>query len=550
MATDYLNALGASGSGLNIRELTKSLVEADTAVKRSAAQKKIAATEVSVSALGKVRAQFQSLSGALATIGQSSVLKATSSNPAVAISVTDKSLVATQRTEIEVLQIAQRQVLEFGGFTSADAVLGSGSVSVDFGVWFAPEGEEAATSFAQNPALAASSIAVGTGATLQDLATALTSIPGVTARVLDKGDGTFSLGVVSEPGAGNALRFTVTESVPGNGLARFDTTASNLTAQVQEAKDAVLSVDGIIVARSSNEITDLIPGATLALSGKTTDPATLSVSRDTQLAEAAMTYMVEELNATMKLLGELTRRSTDGSGSGELAGDRVVETLKRQVTALIGQPLTGHGEKPVYLSQLGVSTNRDGSLSFNASAFQKAFEKTPQIFDAMFTDSLTAITPGASIAGKAASSAASGDYIFRLDPVTGEATVGGGATLALPGANGASQYLVLSGGLAGVMVSVESGVTDATLRFGRSFATQLQALLDTAAGQNGAISEREGQIGKVAEEQAKVIEALDARAAKLESRYLAQFTAMEQAVSRMKSTGTYLENLISAWNKD
>ncbi|MGP3697195.1 flagellar filament capping protein FliD [Rhodobacter sp. NSM] len=550
MATDYLNALGASASGLNIRQLTTSLVEADTAARRSAAEKKIASTEVSISALGKVRSQFETLSGAISTVTASSVLKATSSDAALSVSVTDKSLVTEQVTEIEVLQVAQRQVLEFGGFTSADEELGAGSVTIDFGVWYAAEGEEEATTFAQNPSVASSSIAVGEGATLEDLASALSSIPGVTARVLDKGDGTFSLGVVSEPGAGSALRFTVTEASAGNGLARFDTGATNATAQVQAATDAVLSVDGITVARSSNEITDLIPGTTLTVSGTTSAPAKLSVSRDSELAEAAMGYLVEELNNTLKLLGEVTLRAVDGSSSGDLAGDRAVETLKRQLTAMISKPLSGHGDKPVYLSQLGVATNRDGSLSFNASSFQKAFEADPGMFDAMFSDSFSSPTSGVTVTGTLSSAAASGDYAFRIDPVTGEATVGGAQTFAMPGENGQDQYLVLSGDLSGLLVSVESGVTDATIRYGRSFASQLQSLLDGATATNGAIAERETQIEKVAVEQADVLEALDLRATKLESRYLAQFTAMEQAVAKMKSTGTYLENLIAAWNKD
>ncbi|QCP85309.1 flagellar hook protein FliD [Cereibacter sphaeroides] len=550
MATDWLNALGASGSGLNIRELAKSLVTADTAAKRTAAEKKIEATEVSISALGKVRAQFQSLTEAIGTVTQSSVLKATSSSSALSISVTDRALVSEQVTEIEVLQVAQRQVLEFGGFAAADAALGAGRITIDFGVWYAPEGSEEATSFAQNPALASSSIDVGAGATLQDLATALSDIPGVVARVLDKGDGTFSLGVVSEPGAGSALRFTVSEATAGNGLARFDTTATNLDAQVQSATDALLTVDGITVARGSNEITDLVPGATITVSGKTSGPAALSISRDSALAEAAMAYLVEELNASLKIMRDVTVRSVDGSAAGDLVGDSTVEALKRQFSSLLSAPLTGHGEKPVYLSQLGVSTNRDGSLSFDEKAFQKAFSARPELFDAMFTDSFSSPTEGVTVAGAPTSKAASGDYAFRRDPSTGAVTVAGAATFGLPGTDGTSKYIVLAGDMAGLIVTARDDVTDATLRFGRSFASQLQSLLDGATEAEGSIAKREDQIGKLAAEQAEVIEALDLRATKLESRYLAQFTAMEQAVSRMKSTGTYLENLVKSWNKD
>ena len=36
----------------------------------------------------------------------------------------------------------------------------------------------------------------------------------------------------------------------------------------------------------------------------------------------------------------------------------------------------------------------------------------------------------------------------------------------------------------------------------------------------------------------------------LTERYKTQFTAMEQAVTSLKSTGDYMENLLNAWNKD
>ncbi|MCE6953001.1 flagellar filament capping protein FliD [Cereibacter sphaeroides] len=550
MAVDYLNALGASGSGLNIRQLTTSLVEADTAPRRAAAEKRIEAADVSISALGKVRAQFETLSGAIGVVTQSSVLKATSSSSALAVTVTDKALVSDSATSIEVLQMAQRQVIEFSGFTAADAPLAAGRITVDFGVWYAPEGEEVATNFAANPDLPASSIDVGDGATLQDLATALSSIPGVTARVLDKGDGTFSLGVISEPGAGSALRFGVTETVSGSGLARFDTTASNADVEIQAATDAVLTVDGITVSRGSNEIDDLLPGASLTISGTTSDAATVRFSRDTETAEAAMTYLVEELNATLSLLGQLTLRATDGSDSGDLAGDRMVEGMRRELAALISRPLNGHGEKPVYLSQLGVSTNRDGSLRFDADAFQTAFAEQPALFDAIFANSFTSPQAGVSVTGVLSGSAPSGEFAFRRDAVTGEATVDGAATLALPAEDGRSRYLVLSGRLSGLLVTVEPDVTDATVRFGRSLASSLQGLLEGALATNGAISERETQIKAGVEAQNAILESLDTREGKLEQRYLAQFTAMEQAVSRMKSTGTYLENLIAAWHAD
>ena len=43
---------------------------------------------------------------------------------------------------------------------------------------------------------------------------------------------------------------------------------------------------------------------------------------------------------------------------------------------------------------------------------------------------------------------------------------------------------------------------------------------------------------------------IDEKILMLTDRYKSQFTAMEQVVTSLKSTGDYLENLLTAWNKD
>ena len=109
---------------------------------------------------------------------------------------------------------------------------------------------------------------------------------------------------------------------------------------------------------------------------------------------------------------------------------------------------------------------------------------------------------------------------------------------------------MLSGELGGLVVTADDTVTGATIRFGRSFASTLRGLLAGALDSGGAIAQRENKINATLDAQTTVLEGLDLRAAKLEQRYLAQFTAMEQAVSRFKSTGTYLQNLVDQWNSD
>ncbi|MEZ5753674.1 MAG: flagellar filament capping protein FliD [Paracoccaceae bacterium] len=159
---------------------------------------------------------------------------------------------------------------------------------------------------------------VPSGVTLEMLAETLDGLPGLSARVLDKGDGTFSLGVVSEPGAGSALRFTVNETVAG--LGAFDTTATNETVQIQGAQDAVLSVDGIVVSRPTNTIDDLIPSAVLDITAPAGTETTISFSRDIETARVNMQALVEQLNLARKVLTDLSARGTADTTAGALAG--------------------------------------------------------------------------------------------------------------------------------------------------------------------------------------------------------------------------------------
>ena len=465
MAVDYLSALNTSGSGINLKELSVTLSRADIAPRKAAAERRVAAGDLSISALGQVRAQFEALGTAIRSLVAAPVLTAKSNDPAVSVVVTDRGLVKESVTSIGVQQLSSRQVLEFRGFTSADAPIGAGRINVEFGVWFGAAGAD----FAANPALPARGMTVPAdatvsarrrslvrsavtralknrgheilgrtsaeldllqilwplgAATLADLVLALNQVGGITARVLDKGDGTFSLGVVSEPGAGSAMRLTVTEDPIVPGLSAFDTTATNAAVQIAQATDAMLTVDGITISRPTNTLTDVIPGATLTLTALTA-AAKVTTIRDEATALVSMKFLVEQINATMNQLKGVTARGVNGTTSGALAGDRGTEAMKNQIVALLASPLNGHGAAPVFLSSFGLTTQRDGSLTLDQARFSKTFAATPKAFDALFSNSFSSPTSGVEVAGVLGSAAVSGTYSFKRDAVTGLATLNG-----------------------------------------------------------------------------------------------------------------------------
>lgn len=540
MAVDYLSTLNKNGSGLNLTELATGLVQAETTPRIMAAEKKKASAELSISAFGQLRSAFEDFDSALSIMSGTSVLTASSDTAALSVEVTDIAKAAEATSYIEVAQVAKRQVLEFTGFTSEDQVIGTGGLLVEFGVWTSD------TEFTANPNYEANSIAIGTGSTLTELATALSSMDGVTARVLDRGDGTFTLGVVSEEGAGRALRMTVGN--PTGGLDTFDTSASKATAEVQGASDAMLYVDGLTVFRSSNVIDDVIDGVTLTLTGTTDTAATVNVTRDSELAYEVLDTFVTQVNTTLNKLRSMTAYGTETDDAGDLAGDRYAKQLLTTMTSVLKSPIYGHKDGPVYLADLGVATARNGELYMNKTVFDTNYARDPASFDAVFSDTFSASDSSLEVFGTANASTVAGTYKFSLDVDTGSVTLNGLPLLASVLEDGRLGFAATVGKMSGVSIIAPAQTMTADVSYGRSLVSMLQSAMNDALEVGGLFDNRAEFFTSVISDQDATLEDLDAKAAALETRYLKQFAAMESAITSMKSTSEYLTNMVDSWN--
>lgn len=551
MPGDYLSALNRSGSGLNLSSLTNDLVTASIAPRQNIINDRIAASEASVSALGRLRASLDDLSGALALASGAAVRTASSSDGAISVTVEDAAALSSRAVDVDVFQLATPQVLEFKGLTDPDAEVGAGSLTIDFGIW----SDDPPDSFAVNPERAQVTFNVAAGTTLAELALQFDAIEGVTAQVYDIGDGTFSLGVASDTGIANSLRITATPDgappVDGIDLAAFDNSLTNSTVQVQAANDMLLFLDGIALFRDTNTLRDVIPGVTLGINATTASPATISTSDDAEGMGDLFEALTEQMNATLGVLAEVTARGIDGAETGDLAGDPSALAAQRTLTGMLTRGFSGFADGTVFLSNVGITTNRDGTLNFDRDAFEKSFAANPTVAANLLRNSVTAQAEGVEVAGTPwQPTTSAGRYDFVHDPLSMTANVGGVQVAGTTGDDGRITYAVTQGALAGVTITVDPTVTSASLDFGRSFVAEMTSALDQISGAGGAISRREDQIAASIDNDTDALADLDATAATLEARYIAQFTAMEQIVTQLNSTGEYLTNLIDSWNRD
>lgn len=547
MAVDVISSLNTNGSGLNITQLAKDLTQAETSAKRSIVTDRIDKAEVSLSALDRLRTQFENLNSAVGTAASASATSITSDNSAIVLTSEDTENLVMGDTTIAVEQMAQPQVLAFGGFSGETDTLAGGTLVIDFGSWDDAE----PSAFTADATKTQQTITIAEGTTLAELADQITALDGVAASIIDVGDGTFSLGVLTDYGAKNAVRFTATQDDPAStntAIDVLDMTDQVEDVQMQAAMNAKLKVNGISITRPSNDIDDVIPGVSFTVAGYSDYMATVSVEINTTAAEEAMQGLVDAFNTTLKMLDTMTDRGYAGSAAGDLAGDSAINGLRREFERSLNQGISGYGDRTYYLSDLGVRTERDGTLTLDTNALEDAMTNSPQIFEAILRDGLSSPTAGVELSGTPGSTAIAGRYSLTRDTVTGTAFVNGIELVNEGTEDGITTYTATSGNLRGVSFKLEDGVENAIIDFGRSFISNFQDSMDKWLSSSGAMSRRENSIGDSISDDSTMLDSIDAAAEAKEAYYLTRFTQMEMVVTTLNNTGDYLESLIDAWN--
>ena len=367
MSVDYLSALNSKGSGLNITQIVDSLVQAETAPQKELLQDKIDTRNTAISALATLSSELGTLKTSISGFKGTSKYAATSTSASNTISVTNTSTAAPFTSDVQVTALATSQTLEFSGYTSPTQELATGSISVDFGTWSAD-----AKTFTRDTSVSAVSATISNdNKTLAGIAASLNALSGVTASIVKKAENSYALLVRSETGADNAVRMTVTPTDAGSTLTALDTTSDNDNHQTVAASNASLTVDGISIARESNSIADLFEGYTLDLTTTTSSTFRVSGVLDTTTAYNQMQSFIDSLKfLTHEALNELTKTGSANSDAGPLNNDPVAAAVVKKLRSLTNGALTGFGTSSLYLSNLGVRTNLDGTLTLTKSAFE------------------------------------------------------------------------------------------------------------------------------------------------------------------------------------
>ncbi len=336
-------SFGGLSSGIDTNSLVSSLVYAERAPIRAMQSKENTYNSelTTIQTLNSKLQTFQTKVKDMQTLGDFLAYSATSDDED-AFTATATGEASPGTYDVQVLQLAQAERTYSDKFSSkTDAgVAGTGTLTIKVG------DDDAAN------------IDVTAGDSLSDIVEKINaSDANVTASLMATGTGYRIQVAGKNAGADNAITFT-----EGGSLILNLDEAGN---EYKSAQDAEVKLDGTTITSSSNDVTDVLTGVTLHLKAKQTESAQMSISADESTIKKNVQGFIDSYNDIMKFL------KTDTTA------DSTMRNLQAQMSIKIASALEGLSGSYKALSQIGVKTGSDGSLTLNDDDLTTAIEADP-----------------------------------------------------------------------------------------------------------------------------------------------------------------------------
>lgn len=382
IANSNSTSAAAGGSVIDVSSLVSQLVAASRAGQDATISKHTQAVTTQISALGTLKGALSTFQASLAAISTPAAFNAetaTSANPAVFTAQADST--ATQGSySISVGQLASAQQLVSTAFAAGGtASIGtSGKLQISLG----------ANSF---------NITVGpTNNTLAGLASAINAAagnPGITATVINGTDGAHLVLSSAQTGAANTIKVKETDGTTALSAVTYDPTNTANYTQSAQAKDAIFNISGVPHTSQSNTVTGALTGVTLTLTGVSAAGSTagtlatsqLTVASDTPTILTNVGAFVDAYNAMVKTIQPLGSYDSTTGTAGPMLGDPTLSGVQNDIrTALHAVVNTGSSTYNT-LASVGITTNKDGSLTLNKIKLQSALASAPTAVSQLFS---------------------------------------------------------------------------------------------------------------------------------------------------------------------
>lgn len=367
--------IGGSQTGFDVKSLVDSLakIKAQPATDLETANKTIDSQKEAFASLRTILSSFQTAADGLRNppgVGNASQnvfayrTVNSSTNTGVAAStyasIAVQPGVSTQTITIDsITQLASTSSQQSNTLTLADTTTAS-AVSASPAAGFFAAGTVTLHSIDGS---ANQTITLTAGDSLQSVVNKFNSVTthtGIQANIISIGSGTYK------------VIFSGTTTGASNG---FDLTNVNTTTVVSDpsgalsslgfglasvAQNALFSVDGVAVSRSSNSVSDILSGVTFTLSQATPALTTVTsvVSPDTSIVSNAVLALADAYNKFRLFESTQTQLGSDGApkDTAVLAQDSTLRTVTTQITSEVTRIISGiTGTNPARLADVGIT---------------------------------------------------------------------------------------------------------------------------------------------------------------------------------------------------
>ncbi|MCB9497324.1 MAG: flagellar filament capping protein FliD [Fibrobacteria bacterium] len=375
-------------------------------------------------------------------------------------------------------------------------------------------------------------------ATMGDLATWLGTQLGATVSVDSSGR------LVATNASGNPIDFTLSMTAGSTGTLELGGSSDqrSFANVVAEGKMAFYTLNGLAVSSASNTDEDTLSGAKVVLKNVSadTDPAIqLTLKRDDEGIKNKVQGFLDSYNGLMSFIKQKStaeiKETKDANGQtvrsyvpGEFTGQSAVQSLKSTLQTMMTSELSRLSEKTSYTSfaSIGITTNKsDGSLTLDADKFQKAMNTDFDGMRRLFSNS----------AWTSDSSATVGGWTQRTK--SGTWSVDPGANT-IDGVSVTRNGDVLMGGegdIEGLGITAPSTLSPFTATLNRGIAGMIEQFYNDATGVGGLLRDAKTAVQNQVTEYGKQVSTAQSRVDSYREGLVSQFSALEQAMLRMKA---------------
>ena len=356
-------AVGGLMSGLDTESIISQMMQLERRP-ITLLQRQEASYQSQISGIGTLKsvlAELQTAASALKEVDIFEGFSAKSGNTEI-LSATASDTAIAGTYSVEVTQLAEAQSIKSSAFADSDTTeIGTGTVSIQLGTNTAVE-----------------VVIDADHSTLSGIATAINdSGAEVTAGVLYDGTNYYLTMTGKETGVTNTITIDVTvddvDSDPVEtavGLSRLEVVTVD-----NDPLDAQLTVNNNPVTRASNTIDDLFQGVSLTL--KKAEVGTqfdVTVSRNVSRVTSKINDFVDKYNSALTALKAVQVSNPETGEIGSLQGDSTPRLLQTQLQNMLYTSVDGVASQFDTLSELGVTSDEDGKLSFDSTVFADAYE--------------------------------------------------------------------------------------------------------------------------------------------------------------------------------